>query len=68
MYINGKIDLVFKENDEWVIVDYKTCDVGQIKKALYYEYLPQLEVYKQAWNKISGAEKIKTELFFIEKM
>jgi len=44
--------LVFKENNKWVIVDYKACDTKAVKHQLYYEYLPQLEIYRKAWSAV----------------
>lgn len=65
-YTAGRIDLVFKEKDKWVIVDYKTCDSKAVKHRLYYEYLPQLEIYRKAWNEIDK-NRITIEVFFVEK-
>lgn len=67
VYTMGTIDLVFLENNRWVIVDYKTCDKSQDKKVLYREYMSQLLAYKNAWDKISGSLDTSIELYFIEK-
>ncbi|MCJ7501268.1 PD-(D/E)XK nuclease family protein, partial [bacterium] len=40
---SGVMDLVFEEDDGWVIVDYKTGGMDKEK------YRPQLEAYKEAW-------------------
>jgi len=40
---SGVMDLVFKEEDGWVIVDYKTGAQDREK------YRPQLEAYREAW-------------------
>ena len=51
--VYGVVDLVFEEEDGWVIVDYKTDDFegdGQRKKA----YEKQVEIYGKYWEKISG--------------
>lgn len=58
--ITGAIDLVFKEGDSWVIVDYKTDDFesDKKKKAAYEQ---QLTMYSKLWEKISG-EKVKEKM------
>ena len=50
---NGVIDLVFREDDGWVIVDYKTNDLQEsdIASALSY-YDQQLVTYARFWEKI----------------
>ena len=56
----GAIDLVFKENGEWVIVDYKTDNYEkdpQRKKA----YQKQLDIYAKYWENITG-ERVKEAL------
>jgi ATP-dependent helicase/nuclease subunit A len=66
-YVSGYIDLIFKEQDGWTVLDYKTCSPHEVKHELQKFYQPQLDAYKEVWEKITG-EKVKgTELFFIEK-
>jgi ATP-dependent helicase/nuclease subunit A len=67
--VKGVIDLIYKINGEWVIVDYKTdnpvekADFAQLRNY----YLDQLLFYKNAWEEMTG-EKVKhTELFFINE-
>lgn len=67
--VKGIIDLIYKINGEWTIVDYKTdnpvhkADFAQLRN--YYQ--DQLLFYKNAWEQITG-EKVKhTELFFINE-
>jgi len=53
--VKGVIDLVFREKDGWVIVDYKTDDRSQ--KALgdlVGKYRPQIELYRSAWERATG--------------
>ncbi|MBM3701258.1 MAG: hypothetical protein FJW68_10175, partial [Actinobacteria bacterium] len=60
--MHGVIDLVFKENGSWIIVDYKTDDFekdNERKKA----YERQLEIYKEYWEKISGDKVSGTILY-----
>lgn len=51
--ISGAIDLIFKESDRWVIVDYKTDNFeANPKKKEAYE--KQLNIYSQYWEKLTG--------------
>lgn len=50
--MQGAIDCAFLENDEYVIVDYKTDKTENIKE-LYEKYSTQLKLYKYALEKIS---------------
>jgi ATP-dependent helicase/nuclease subunit A len=54
--ISGTIDLVFKEGDGWVIVDFKTDTVSgeQQLASLVNYYAPQLELYRKAWESVVG--------------
>jgi ATP-dependent helicase/nuclease subunit A len=49
-FIHGVVDLVFREGNGWVIVDYKTDDfeIDQPRKAAY---MRQLELYKNTGRK-----------------
>jgi ATP-dependent helicase/nuclease subunit A len=51
--ISGAIDLIFKESDKWVIVDYKTdnFDTNPKKKEAYEK---QVDIYSQYWEKLTG--------------
>lgn len=57
------MDLIFEENDGWVILDFKTNavqgneDLGILKK----HYTNQLKLYQAAFEKITG-EKIKSSV------
>lgn len=58
----GVIDLVFEEEDDWVIVDYKTDDFErdeERKKA----YQRQVDMYGRYWERISG-ERVKERVLF----
>jgi len=55
--LTGAIDLVFKEGNKWVIVDYKTDDFEKdMNRKKSYE--KQLHLYAKYWEKITG-EKVK---------
>jgi len=57
--VRGSIDLVFEESDGWVIVDYKTDSVpGGKPDALVDKYAPQVRLYAESWERITG-EKVK---------
>lgn len=55
--LTGAIDLVFKDEGEWVIVDYKT-DNFEKDPARKKAYQRQLDIYAKHWEKITG-EKVK---------
>jgi len=64
--LSGTIDLVFKEADGWVVVDYKT-DRPQNKKdypRLIEVYQKQIDIYRQVWQEISG-EKVKKAVYIL---
>ena len=66
--IRGVIDLIFEEEDGWVIVDYKTDDVttSQIDSVIQY-YEPQLKTYAALWTEITGF-KIKELGLYLTKL
>ena len=66
-YINGVIDLVFKEDGKWVIVDYKTYEENEASHDIWKIYEPQLNAYKDVWENITGEAVSETEIFFIMK-
>jgi len=63
--LSGTIDLVFKEVDGWVVVDYKTdCpenknDYPELTKV----YQTQIDIYRQVWQEISR-EKVKQSFIY----
>jgi ATP-dependent helicase/nuclease subunit A len=63
--IDGRIDLVFREADGWVVVDYKTDAAGEsIPASLMAQYRAQLRLYAQAWERITGEPVKETALLF----
>jgi len=66
-YINGIIDLVFKEDNSWVIIDYKSTEEQEVSNEIRKSHEPQLEAYKDAWEKITGEPVKETEIFFVRK-
>ncbi len=58
--VRGVIDMIFKEQDAWVIVDYKTDDFKKDpKRKAAYE--SQLGIYAKFWEEIVG-ETVKEKL------
>jgi ATP-dependent helicase/nuclease subunit A len=63
--LEGVIDLAFKEDDGWVIADYKT-DVGTDPDFSSREetYRRQVELYADAWERLTGEAVKERVLFF----
>jgi hypothetical protein len=64
--ISGTIDLVFREKDGWVIVDFKTDTVSgerQLTSLVSY-YAQQLELYRKAWESVVGEPVYEVGLYF----
>jgi len=66
-YVNGYIDLVFKGDDGWVIIDFKTHDSKEVAHDIRNSYDKQLNIYKEVWEKITGEPVVITDVFFIMK-
>ena len=66
-YVNGIIDLVFKESGGWVIVDYKTHGERELARDVREKYEGQLDLYKEVWERVTGEKVIEKEIFFIRK-
>ncbi|MGC9329129.1 MAG: PD-(D/E)XK nuclease family protein, partial [Candidatus Hinthialibacter sp.] len=63
----GVIDLVFEEQGEWVIVDYKTDLAAEDHlEALARKYRPQIDSYAKAWRQITQQPVKETGLYFTE--
>lgn len=66
--VSGVIDLVFEEEDGWVITDYKTDTIEseeQLRELAKY-YSPQVEMYKRFWEKMSGERVKEAGLYFTQ--
>jgi len=65
--VRGAIDLVFRENGAWVIVDYKTDRVpaGKLETAAA-RHTPQIALYAEAWEACSGERVREKGLYFIQ--
>jgi ATP-dependent helicase/nuclease subunit A len=63
--LRGVLDLAFREERGWVIVDYKTEQVvGEQLQELAHYYHNQLATYAQHWSQIVGEPIAETGLFF----
>jgi ATP-dependent helicase/nuclease subunit A len=63
--LKGAIDLVFREGDTWLIVDYKSDAVGGNLEALVAHYAPQVRIYRRYWESITR-QKARAGLFFLD--
>jgi len=63
-YVEGVVDLAFRETDGWVLVDYKT-DRGDDPgfPLRHVAYREQLRLYADAWQEITG-EPVKERLLW----
>ena len=53
VHLEGVIDLVFREGEEWVLVDYKTDFIDGDAAPLVDYYAPQVRIYSAAWQKLT---------------
>ncbi len=69
-YSTGIVDLAFRENDGWVLVDYKSDSIEDDahRQALAEHYRPQLDFYRKNWEKITGEKVTECALFFTDKL
>ena len=61
--LEGVVDLLFKEPEGWVLVDYKTDRIDEDFQARLPRYQEQLRHYADAWRRMSG-EPVKEALVF----
>jgi ATP-dependent helicase/nuclease subunit A len=66
-FVKGTIDLIYKKNGSWVIVDYKT---DRAKKTQDFDllqvfYSSQLSFYKHAWEELTGETVAEEYLYFL---
>ncbi|WP_223590842.1 UvrD-helicase domain-containing protein [Neobacillus bataviensis] len=67
-YVNGIIDLIYKKNGTWRIIDYKTDRAKQHEdyEKLQVFYTSQLNFYKHAWEGLTGEKVEGVYLYFLE--
>ena len=59
--VDGEVDLVFIENGELVIVDYKTDRVRDVEELRRHK--PQLDLYEEAMKQVLGLP-VKEKIIF----
>ena len=62
--MQGVIDCCFIEQGEWVLVDYKTDSARDIA-AVLDKHRPQLEIYADALEKITGVKVRRRMLYLV---
>lgn len=64
--LTGTIDLVFKEADGWVVIDYKTDRPKNEKDypKLVEVYQKQIAIYSQVWRDITGEKVKQSSIYF----
>jgi ATP-dependent helicase/nuclease subunit A len=64
--LQGAIDLVFEEDDGWVLVDYKSDAVTPENRAgLVAFYTPQVDTYRRYWRRLTG-RPTRAGIFFAQ--
>jgi hypothetical protein len=67
--VGGTIDVVYDYEDTYIVGDFKTVGVYQLKKAMknnYVDYLPQLSIYSYLYSQSIGVEYSRLgELYII---
>ncbi|MEP6769359.1 MAG: UvrD-helicase domain-containing protein [Acidobacteriota bacterium] len=63
--LTGAIDLVFEEEEGWVLIDYKSDTVAGNRDALVRFYEPQIAHYRRRWRDLTG-RPTRAGLFFIQ--
>lgn len=63
--LRGVIDLVFREDAGWVVVDYKTDARSQNEVSLLVEhYRGQVQTYADVWQEATGESVVEKGLYF----
>ncbi len=63
--LRGIVDLYFEENDEIIIVDYKTDYIDEVNKdKVVNRYKLQLEIYQRVIERVTGKKVIAKCLYF----
>jgi ATP-dependent helicase/nuclease subunit A len=64
--VQGVIDCCFIENEEWVIIDYKTDRVFNAFEAAAGKYAPQVRLYAYALEKLTCRRVKETYIHFLQ--
>ncbi|MHB8172097.1 MAG: UvrD-helicase domain-containing protein [Thermincolia bacterium] len=67
-YLTGTIDLVFREGDGWVLVDYKSDAIaGEEHLGQLVEYYrPQVVEYARRWEEITGEPVVEKGILLVD--
>jgi ATP-dependent exoDNAse (exonuclease V) beta subunit len=69
--VRGTIDLLFRSDDGWRVVDYKTAAIGSAEgleiRLDGHRYVAQVRRYMDAWESITGEPVAEGGLWFVEK-
>lgn len=66
--LRGVIDLAFREDGGWVLVDYKTDTlIGTPAEVIAAKYAPQLELYAAALERATGEPVVEKAVFFVRE-
>lgn len=67
VHASGVIDLIYKQNDGWIIVDFKTDHVKEKEdiEKLTRHYAKQLQFYKRAFEQMTNEKVVKMQLYFV---
>jgi len=64
LLVEGTIDLLFRERDQWVLVDYKTDRIAEADVAARAErYRPQADAYAESLETVGGIRPAKILVF-----
>jgi ATP-dependent helicase/nuclease subunit A len=64
--VGGKIDLVFRVDEGWVIVDFKSDNQdGNLDELVVY-YSRQLKMYREFWEQITGEAVKEAGIYFLD--
>jgi ATP-dependent helicase/nuclease subunit A len=63
--VSGAIDLIYRVDGGWAIVDYKTDRIGKDAAPWVELYAPQLKLYREHWERITGEKVVQCGLLFV---
>ena len=55
--LHGTIDVVFREGEEWSVIDYKTDSTTNRIEQLTEYYAPQVRLYADSWSRLTGGRE-----------
>lgn len=63
--LSGAIDLVYRVEGGWRVVDYKTDRVGKDAGPWVELYAPQLKLYEEYWERVTGERVVRCGVLFV---